>query len=541
MKKVYMILAAATLMGIVVACNKEQLMEESQPTEEQELVTEIITAQISDNDTKVTINGSGVFAWNTGDEVAYYTSAGWNSTTNTEEAGATATFVTEGTREDFAVYPKSLVYDGSAYYDASISNHGQEGVSLDIVLPNTYALADIQDDKTQLPMIASNTTASDWSFRQLCGILRLTISNIPSGTSYIKVSFNGRKVSGEFSIASTVTPGTSSIVSESGTPETNDYIKITGFSSETSATVNIPLPVGTPYQDLIISAWNGSDVPLMAQVTPFSYTAARAHGKKVNSALTLGVFKRAFGKYCVFAPGNLQATTTDAGSSWTWDFAASQLQIIGAAPGNNKINGGMTLSVDNGTVDLFGWSTNANTYYGIWNDTESTHYSGSFVDWGNNIIGDYSAGTWRTPNVSEHVYVVSTREASTVAGTSNARYVTAQVNGISGLILFPDVYSHPAGVDNPVNINQANLPENNPYSTDNWALMEAKGCVFLPNTGDRAGAYVSPAARANYWAATNVNDTAASGLTVKDGGGVYPSDSDRKKVGRAVRLIHYLN
>lgn len=40
-----------------------------------------------------------------------------------------------------------------------------------------------------------------------------------------------------------------------------------------------------------------------------------------------------------FAKGNLQATTTDNGASWTWAFATNQWDYVGNAVANNAING----------------------------------------------------------------------------------------------------------------------------------------------------------------------------------------------------------
>ena len=58
-----------------------------------------------------------------------------------------------------------------------------------------------------------------------------------------------------------------------------------------------------------------------------------------------------------FAPGNLQATTTDLGESWTWHFAEHQWDYIGNAAANNAIKTNDKLKVyNNGTVDLFSWS-----------------------------------------------------------------------------------------------------------------------------------------------------------------------------------------
>ena len=84
------------------------------------------------------------------------------------------------------------------------------------------------------------------------------------------------------------------------------------------------------------------------------------------------------------------------------------------------------------------------------------------------------------------------RAASTVNGTPNARYCKAriQVNGnwVNGLILFPDEYTHPAGVTQPSNINEPECTcDGNSYSIADWEAMEQAYATFLPCAGTRFG------------------------------------------------------
>ena len=83
-----------------------------------------------------------------------------------------------------------------------------------------------------------------------------------------------------------------------------------------------------------------------------------------------GAFSVSATKQVWFSQGNLQATTSNYGASWTWFFAENQWDYIGNETANTAINGNGTVST-NGTVDLFGWSTAA-TYYGIHNSTSNS-------------------------------------------------------------------------------------------------------------------------------------------------------------------------
>ncbi len=162
------------------------------------------------------------------------------------------------------------------------------------------------------------------------------------------------------------------------------------------------------------------------------------------------------GDQIAFAKGNLQATTNDLGANWTWGFAANQWNCLMIVVANSKINGNGTVS-ENGTVDLFGWSTAA-TYYGINNSDKFVDYPGDFVDWGPNM----GAG-WRTLTKDEWNYLIE-----------NNTKGRATVNDKNGYIFLPNDWSGPAFTPDPNNFTT------NVYSGDDWTAMENAGAVFLP-------------------------------------------------------------
>lgn len=219
--------------------------------------------------------------------------------------------------------------------------------------------------------------------------------------------------------------------------------------------------------------------------------------------MVAGLFSISASKKAYFAKGNLQATTTDKGANWTWAFAAHQWDYVGNNAANNAITGNKTVST-NGTVDLFGWSTSA-TYFGIHNSGVNSDYSGDFQDWGN--VPGIGSG-WRTLSGGEEgewYYLFNTRSASTVNETANARFAKGQVNGVHGVILFPDNYTHPSDVDVPVGINNTGDAgwDGNNYSAADWAKMEAAGCVFLPTTGySEEGSVYNVNDYGRYWSST---------------------------------------
>ena len=166
---------------------------------------------------------------------------------------------------------------------------------------------------------------------------------------------------------------------------------------------------------------------------------------------------------------------------------------------------GQGIAGPGGAANLgIGYSMGAPSNY-TWYCPGHNDINGTDFDWGvfNDIYNPRTGqidqhGTWRTltgsywndsnPEQGEWYYVMHVRSASTVNGVANARYCKAEVNGVNGVILFPDSYTHPAGVAQPNNINQPDVYCNgNTYTAADWAAMEAAYAVFLPCGGTRHG------------------------------------------------------
>lgn len=232
-----------------------------------------------------------------------------------------------------------------------------------------------------------------------------------------------------------------------------------------------------------------------------------------------------------FSQGNLQAvgtTTSLPASGWTWSFATNQYDYIDDAAANTSINGNGTVSED-GTVDLFGWSTAA-TYYGINNSTNNGDYSDGFVDWGGTI-----GNSWRTLTSDEWMYLFNGRSAIGV----ETRFAKAYLLGsFHGVILFPDNYTHPEGVAAPTGVNvTGNTSWNaNQYNADDWGKMEAAGCVFLPAAGYRNGSSVSYfGSNGFYWSSSHSDATRAYRVSISSDD-MNPQNISGRGRGFSVRL-----
>ena len=210
-----------------------------------------------------------------------------------------------------------------------------------------------------------------------------------------------------------------------------------------------------------------------------------------NTNKAIGKFSVSADKQVAFAQGNLQYTQ----STKTWSFAEHQYDMIGSA---NVVD---TVLADK--IDLFGWSANNTTApFGISLSKDDADYSGDFVDWGSNTIGDDAPNTWRTLTIDEWTYLFQ-----------HTRWTMAKVNNVLGFMLLPTDFTAPAGMtvailgdgnmsSNNLSFNESDYADNQ-YTADQFAQFEAQGCVFLPCAGSRYGSDVgSVGSSGGYWSAT---------------------------------------
>ena len=533
MKKIFL---SFIILATAVACTSDGL--EKEPAL---MVTETISGTYCPA-TKATIaDKDASFKWSVGDNIAVHVSNGDSHiyVSTSGEGGAskaaasasfTVTYESGYSRDAFAVFPSTIV-------TASAANYGQSGHTLDVTLPSTYTLAQVQGEVSPCPMIATNTESSTtWDFYQLCGLLRLTMNSIPPSTKRLEIDFDGKKVWGDFSIADH-TPGSSIATS---VDDDHDVITITNSGNTfysgwgDGKVFNIPLPVGT-YTNITVTAYNalsGGDAVLTV-TRPFAYTASNEYGTKRTASFPVFSINSDRSKRVIFAPGNLQATTTDLGANWTWSFAEHQYDFIGNGGGNTKINGKGTLS-ENGTVDLFGWSTE-NTAFGIYNSKNCNalgvnDYKGTFVDWGTiKTFGGitYPDNYWETLSSgegdnSELWYMMRIRQTNaTVNNIADARFTMATINtggtSVNGIILFPDYYEGPLVSTEDITWG-SRINDFSKYpgwggtscKIAGWKTLEAVGCVFLPAAGTREGVSVT-FGESCYASSTNGNNNYQTG------------------------------
>ena len=306
----------------------------------------------------------------------------------------------------------------------------------------------------QLSFERATTYSSGFALAPANAILNFTISGLEAGAQDVTLSIDYGGT--EYPVTGSVTPNASGVATFAiGVPD-GANIKVTMDNNLTVGTHNFTLPSST------------------------TFAAGKIYNITRNALpdLLSGVFSVSSTKKVKFSKGNLRY------ASGTWSFF------------NNQYDYYTSYSAD--AWDHFGWSTSATTY-GMSTSTDNSTYSGDFVDWGATM------GTgWFTLNKDEWKYLFNTRSASTVGGTANGRYAKAKVNGVWGVILFPDTYTHPDGVTAPVGVNAAGDTgwNGNTYTIADWTKMESAGCVFLPGAGYRMGESLeSKGIFGGYWSA----------------------------------------
>lgn len=178
-----------------------------------------------------------------------------------------------------------------------------------------------------------------------------------------------------------------------------------------------------------------------------------------------------------FSKGNLEyRPSTD-----TWRFAENQFDIEG-------VSGAAMLESSaeyDGWISLFGWGTSGyNGKYPYMNSLRTFDYgqgshdiANTEYDWGvHNAIsnGGDAAGLWRTLTRKEWEYLLKSRK------NASEKIGMARVADVNGMVLLPDVWLLP---DSLFFFSGTTDFSSNVYTVEQWALMEARGAVFLPAAG----------------------------------------------------------
>lgn len=286
------------------------------------------------------------------------------------------------------------------------------------------------------------------------------------------------------------------------------FLRVKPFHGETKASFN-----GDDYDvqsdgTIYLAVKSGTD--LTSNLFSGSKTVSNENGKVVKnidrSDVLPGVFSVSSSKQIHFSKGNLQYKV----SNKEWCFAENQWDYIGNKEGNRT-------SSELGTRDLFGWGT--------WFEGGEPMLTGSDAEYSYTTTTSAIGSDWFTLSMDEWKYLIHRR--------SGTRYVMATVNGVNGLIIFPDGYSETV-----TNANDARA-----YCQDlsaSWSTYESAGAVFLPSAGERRNGVEVVNETGSYWSSDIHDENSAMLQGFKSGnlnqGAAYTS----RYRGFSVRLVRSL-
>ena len=511
--------AAVVTVAVLSSCKKEDKAKF------------LFTATI-ESSTKTTININnvteiGTIAWEQGDNITVFDGNGVEATLSATTSGTTSGFTLDDGQAEPATAPYMAIYN--------------EGGS---VTRNTITLSDIQNwssSSVKAPMYAPNTNSTELVFKNLCGIMVLTLDApssgiVPKKVTNIVITANSALCGSflidgdDYSLQSLSNSGNNTVTLVCGD----------GVSIQGSETFYIFLPPAT-YTSMTITIHtdDGMVCTKTLQNTftverncyyPFSFTLSPVGG--INGLFTVGVNADNSPKQIWFSKGNIQYQA----STGTWRFAEHQYDYVGDALSGNvyegsvKCNNCLISNTYSGWIDFFGWgtsgwnsgavcyqpwstSTTPSDYYpgGSYTNGLTGYYAEADWAWHNAISnGGNAAHQWRTLTQSEWHYLFVTRtNASDKHGTGN-------INGVSGLIILPDNWTQPSGCTFisgfPTNSNSFDWTLNS-YTLAQWAQMEASGAVFLPASGRRYGTDAgNVGGNSYYWSSTPYSDGFTCGM-----------------------------
>lgn len=233
-----------------------------------------------------------------------------------------------------------------------------------------------------------------------------------------------------------------------------------------------------------------------------SFTTLSGGGDNLPEGAINGLFSVGDGQQVYFSQGNLQYQA----STNTWRFAENQWDCVGE--GNSNIS-----PTYSGFIDLFNWgtsgynkgamcyqpwstSTEDDAYWAYGNMSNDLFHQTGQADWGFNPIinGGNASEIWRTLSEDEWIFLLHYRNTKI-----GLRYAKATVNGVKGLVLFPDDWDNTEITIDYPNSNHDSGYNYNTFNEIEWQLFQEGGVVFLPTAGFRCGYIIDELGEHGYY------------------------------------------
>lgn len=550
MKKIYFFVLSCIVLGIAVSsCKKDELYEGLSDRTFRASIDREVKTHLGEDGYKV--------LWNMNDKVLV--ASGSRSAIYQVTAIDNNNYATLACGQGQDVQGSSYV----AVYPGTSAAYVGGNFRITIPANQTYAA----NSMVEAPMYGEGTDLN-LRFKNLCSVLRLNLKSSGKSVKKICVTSSNKAISGNFDISVSgddhqVGALTASVATMADAMWITLDCGSAGVNISQSKQFNIYLPVGT-YDDFKIkiistdglestfAAESSVEFPRNKVMTIINENVTFSPNK--NSTGGLFTVAGASGanaaarRQVYIASGNLWnlvgPTASDAVISQNWVFAEHPYSMYGAYENGQTV------------WNRFSWS-NSSPYdkYGmmvVGMQNQLDNMSGSFVEWGSNIISGDAANTWRTMTFEEWQYLLAPiywpRRANTrltdgymtsgVTRTCDFAYVQApngtfsiklasndvahttlpiQYNGqtfpgIPCLVIYPD--------DIPLDVfNQVPYDQNNPMTitTTLYNTLVENHCAFLPLLGrglangedTRSGEVFE---RAYYWTSTSTSNA----TTAKD-------------------------
>ena len=487
---------AASLAASLTACRQEpQPQGPNSPGDTHKITLQAVFGDAPGAGTKVAIEGmnSANFAWSAGDQIAVHSSDGsYHLLTLLTGAGTpNALFEGElnGTQNYYAVYPASSKVD---------ANYG-DGI-LQVTLPDSYTISGSMGTTSQLPMIAVNT-GNMLTFNHVGAIYRLSLDDVPAGTSQITVTFD-KDVTGTFIVTNPSTDAPYIATTAGSTGRTVTFNLSSALAAETDGFVlNVPVPTGTYEENIKVVATGGT---MFQAKIPNPRAIARATGRQISKALSVpfgGPFTYNDTEYYI-SQGNMYKTASGYALYSDWTGGLDQFgnneripEPDQAATGNGYFN---WLHL----VDLFDTRTGSN---------KPSIYNNNPINNGKTPIPGCKLPT----QAQWEAFTTTTGESrpgSTVNGVANCRYALIQLTGYTigntstpvGLLLLPDNATL-TEMTKTFTWNTEDISGNTGVTVTQLDEYLGKGCVFLPAAGNSYGTgWSQGGSRGDYWTASSM-------------------------------------
>ena len=525
----------AVAMLFVTSCQKE-----SNSKQEFSASMEVPT---SDAKTQLDVS-SDALHWQHGTDQVSITSVA--TTTDENQQTTTTTTTSTFTATAHSSYPNNLSYanlelnDGqteltepgtncTVSYKAIYPAEASSSNNTKIILPREQAST--SGELTGYPMYAESNNKS-LQFKNLCSVLKLSLTGSQT-VSKIEV-VTDKYINGTFNI--TVTDGIPTLAAAN----TTDHQKVTTLTLSSPVTLTstaqyfyIYLPV-QEYKYIKINIYNASEqIFTKAATIPDGVTLQRSQYHLLEfSNIT-------------FVPNTLSG-----------EFSVSSTQKVSFSKGNLLVVSGNTYKfADNQYDHKEGNNPSYTTWLYQWGSSNASTMNTPWTASGATIQNDNSnSSAWRCLTQSEWDYLLkySTHRVSYYNKngelqdyTTNHSYTLGTVNGVHGMLIFPDVFYWP--LDEKEAVFRGSYTghswgeSTNSFTFAQWKILEGAGCVFLPTTGRKRPNYSADheSTYGYYWSSTPIDySSSAKHLTISATSSAF-SDNNRsgKEYYYAIRLV----